>query len=624
MNDLLNALGLATGLALYAMLLAMVGRDRTRAGRVDAVPLATGILGLVWNLCSLSAYVLPRIGADSAARVLSVSGPIALGFLPAVVVHSVVRGPRGTRWPHANVLLLAVAYLASVAAALIQVATLVSGQPVPSVVGLRLLTWTFLVLAVPLVAVTSRQPGGRRALWIVALAAFAVSALHLSQFHESGTTWPMELLGHHASIPLAVAILYQDYPFALADLFLKRALLLIGLVSTALAGLTLGGMSTNGSAPQLALLAGGWVATALVYPWARHGINWFVDTIVLARPDYRSLEGSVLQQLQLDETTDAVLDRMQQHVRQALGAAHATWRAESETTLHAGRAIVDTLDGPSVNVIVPTSEAPGFVLECRFLSGGRRVLSGDVAFLSSVAIGAARRIDAIRLTQERYERVAREQEVAALASQAELRALRAQLNPHFLFNALTTIGYLIQSAPPRALDTLMRLTALLRGVLRSEGDLTTLGRELDLIEAYLDIERARYEHRLRVRIDVPEDLRVLAVPPLILQPLVENAVKHGIAPLREGGEIIVTATQSDHPTPQLVIRVTDTGPGLAEDQLPHRRQAGVGLNNVERRLQAQYGRGASLTVTSRPAHGTTVEITIPTSAVVAPLATVAL
>ena len=98
-----------------------------------------------------------------------------------------------------------------------------------------------------------------------------------------------------------------------------------------------------------------------------------------------------------------------------------------------------------------------------------------------------------RITHERYERELREQEIGKLATEAELRALRAQINPHFLFNALTTIGYLIQTAPPRALDTLMRLTSLLRAVLRSEGELTTLGRELEIVEAYLDIERARFE-----------------------------------------------------------------------------------------------------------------------------------
>ena len=105
--------------------------------------------------------------------------------------------------------------------------------------------------------------------------------------------------------------------------------------------------------------------------------------------------------------------------------------------------------------------------------------------LERIAARLARRIDALRLTDERYERMLREREIRTLATEAELRALRAQVNPHFLFNALTTIGYLIQSAPLRALDTLLRLTTLLRGVLRSDGEFTTLGRERELIACYL-------------------------------------------------------------------------------------------------------------------------------------------
>ena len=151
------------------------------------------------------------------------------------------------------------------------------------------------------------------------------------------------------------------------------------------------------------------------------------------------------------------------------------------------------------------AEAPAYAIAIvGELTGGRRLLSDDLATLEAIAVDRRpphRRASAS--PHERYERELREQEIGKLATEAELRALRAQINPHFLFNALTTIGYLIQTAPPRALETLMRLTALLRGVLRSEGEFTTLGRELELIESYLDIERARFEQRLRVRIDVP-------------------------------------------------------------------------------------------------------------------------
>src|SRR6185437_9936450 len=198
-------------------------------------------------------------------------------------------------------------------------------------------------------------------------------------------------------------------------------------------------------------------------------------------------------------------------------------------------------------------------------------------------------------------------------TEAELRALRAQINPHFLFNALTTIGYLIQTTPSRALETLLRLTSLLRGVLRSEGEFTTLGRELDIVEAYLDIERARFEHRLRVTIDVPPRLRNIQLPPLVLQPLVENAVKHGIANKQSGGAVVIRARvdRLDDDRRKLVITVEDTGAGTTTETLQRGRSAGVGLRNVERRLECQYGTNASLSIRTAPGRGTVVEIRMP-------------
>ena len=140
----------------------------------------------------------------------------------------------------------------------------------------------------------------------------------------------------------------------------------------------------------------------------------------------------------------------------------------------------------------------------------------------------------------------------------------------------------------------MRLTALLRGVLRSEGEFTTLGRELDVIEAYLDIERARFEQRLRVTIDVPAALRSLRVPPLVLQPIVENAVKHGIAPLRQGGDGHVTrAARSLGTAARMLVahRRATPAPASTAARCDRGRAAGVGLRNIERRLACQYGDG---------------------------------
>src|ERR687887_2886020 len=110
---------------------------------------------------------------------------------------------------------------------------------------MQLLTYTFVALVVPLAAMPRNHPGARRAVWAAALATFAVSALHLSQLHGGEASWPVELVGHHASVPLAFAILYQDYRFALADLFLKRALSLLAIVTVAFAAIATFGVRST-------------------------------------------------------------------------------------------------------------------------------------------------------------------------------------------------------------------------------------------------------------------------------------------------------------------------------------------------------------------------------------------
>ncbi len=274
---------------------------------------------------------------------------------------------------------------------------------------------------------------------------------------------------------------------------------------------------------------------------------------------------------------------------------------------------------PHAALIVPTVDAPRYVVLIGQLLGGRRLLSDDLSLLESIALTAARRLDALRVAQERVEATVREQQISRLATEAELRALRAQLNPHFLFNALTTVGYLIQTAPDRAMGTLLRLTSLLRGVLRrTTNEFSTLGDELDLIEAYLEIEQARFEERLRVRIDVAPALRTLSIPSLLVQPLVENAVKHGIAPSVLGGEVIVAAFLEQDAAAtggpagdQLRISIRDTGVGTTDGALARGRERGVGMASVEHRLRVHYGSAASFRISSLPDVGTTVDLVVP-------------
>jgi signal transduction histidine kinase len=619
LGELLNLVGLSTGVALYAMLLAMVIRARRRASDAaafDPLLLLTSVLGLLWNLCSLPGYVLPKFGIPGPFPFVTAVGFGALGLLPAAVVHSVLRGNEGIGGGIRRAVGI-LAYAVSTIAAIFQLAAAVSGGNVPSSEAMRLLTYGFVLLVLPLAVATRGQPGARRALWATALAVFAVSAMHLSQLHSANTSWPVELLGHHASLPLALAILYQDYPFALADLFLKRALALLAVVAIAFVAVaTFGDRSAAFAAfiehdsRQFALLLTLWVGTALMYPWLRSAVAWFVDTVLLRRPDYRAVREGVGRAVQALDHPETVLATVAAMIAPALSSPRVIWEPGNDATELAGPLVATGKDAIT-RVIVPTAEAPRYIVTIAPLTRGRRLLSDDVATLEAIVTIAARRIDAIRVTQERHDREIREREMGRLATEAELRALRAQINPHFLFNALTTIGYLIQTAPPRALQTLLRLTSLLRGVLRSEGEFTTLGRELDVIEAYLDIERARFEQRLRVSFDVPTKLRYIRLPALVLQPIVENAVKHGVAPRADGGDISIVARIESGVPARLSIRVSDTGAGVSSDALREGRERGIGLRNVERRLHGQYGASASLSIESSPGAGTIVEVRMP-------------
>jgi two-component system, LytTR family, sensor kinase len=350
-----------------------------------------------------------------------------------------------------------------------------------------------------------------------------------------------------------------------------------------------------------------WVFTGIVAPWLRRQIALFVDRVLLGRTDYSSLRAAIGEAVASHESESEVLDEVCRRLAPALSARRVWWRLEGASTAEAST--------ESARTAVVTAEPPGYELLVGELEGGRRLLSDDFALVEAAGAIAARRIDGLRFAAERYERRLQQEEMHKLAAEAELRALRAQINPHFLFNALTTIGYLIDTAPPRALRTLMRLTALLRAVLRSDGEFTTLGREMDLVEHYLDIEHERFEERLRVRIDVPAALRTLSIPGFVVQPLVENAIKHGVAPSVTGGdlEIIGWIDRSDESHPRLHVAVRNTGSPLTPAEISTLDDR-VGLANVRRRLEGHYGGAASLSLVREAAGATRADLELPVRA----------
>ena len=203
----------------------------------------------------------------------------------------------------------------------------------------------------------------------------------------------------------------------------------------------------------------------------------------------------------------------------------------------------------------------------------------------------------------------REQELVELAATAQLAALRAQINPHFLFNSLNSIAQLIRADPDRAEACVERLAEMFRYVLRyGEKDFVPLAEELEMARAYLDIERARFGDRLRVETHVdPPSLQHL-IPNLILQPLVENAVRHGLSRKRGGGTVRIDARLADG---CLELSVGDDGLGMPDTALERVYEHGIGLRNLRDRLERLYGPAHLPQITSAPGSGTRVRLRLP-------------
>lgn len=201
-----------------------------------------------------------------------------------------------------------------------------------------------------------------------------------------------------------------------------------------------------------------------------------------------------------------------------------------------------------------------------------------------------------RYQQQLREKEQREAELRLHANQMELAVLKAQLNPHFLFNTLNSINALVGSDPEAARRVLAQLAEVLRYSLESDRQpLVPLSEELRFVETYLAIEKARFGKRLQVKMEIDESARPLLVPPMILQPLAENAVKHGIAPKEEGGELTLRVQRREN---HLAIEVLDNGAGAPAMLAANLLNNGRGLHNTDLRLRKMFGDEAGLQVSN--------------------------
>jgi len=224
------------------------------------------------------------------------------------------------------------------------------------------------------------------------------------------------------------------------------------------------------------------------------------------------------------------------------------------------------------------------------------------ALIIKVVAGGKRRAE---LTASEATRRAETEQLERTVAEARIEALQAQIEPHFLFNTLASIDQLIQSDPPRASKMQQSLIRYLRSAMPQmrEGHRPTLGQQVNLCSAFLEIMAVRMEGRLQSVVIVPEGLKTAVFPSMMLQTLVENAIKHGLEPKPEGGLIEIGAEIVDG---QLAVHVRDTGLGFVP-----KAEGGVGLANIRERLRAMYGGRAELIISVPSAGGTCATIKLP-------------
>ncbi len=596
MNEslLVNTLGHSAGVLIFGIFLYLLMRDRPRHRRPGGTkPMIAAALAIVWNLASLVAL---RPGSnDGLVQALAVAiGFSVLSLLPAVLFDLCLEDGNRT--------LVGLGYALSVIAVGLHVAELFAeGYPLHRW-GLILITAGFglltLIAAVSSLLSTSPKPRGTtpRLVGTMLLFLLAVSFVHFRN-EPINQAWSQELAFHHAAIPLALLILLQDYRFVLLDAFVRflANVFLAALFVFAGVALWRTDLVPGRTQPfEQALLLVGACLVLIAFALARSRLERALTGLVFRRSDEAALIADLRAPVRDEEE---YLQHAAQLVGKHVGASASL--SESPPGDLARPALVSELSqGIEVMVPIRTARKSRSLLLGR-RSGGRRYLSEDLLALHRAAVIIVDQLEQFR-----------EAELRRLVTLAELRALQSQIHPHFLFNALNALYGIIPREAKSARETVLNLADIFRYSLETGRMLRPLADELRIIRAYLEVERLRLGDKLKVEIDVAEEALEVPIPVLSIQPLVENAVKHGIAPKVQGGLVRVEVSILNSGQDAAIrILVRDTGPGFAVESST-KMGAGVGLDNVARRLDLYFGADAALNVQSDDS-GTTASFLIP-------------
>jgi two-component system LytT family sensor kinase len=421
------------------------------------------------------------------------------------------------------------------------------------------------------------------------------------------------------SILLVVAGGLFDFSrFRFSDIFAQKGLrillgALLALGSSFLARTVFGlSMDENMRSRGLAVIGFAAIVWVAIICYARITMlsDWLVDRQIFRQPDYQRALKSFREAIAAESEPAAIFNAGKELVRSALRIEDASVRSSGTVQVRSARALSSDFARDGMFPIQKGEEPAPFYLAISPGPGRHTLFNAEIDFLREVCLAIGRRLEVIDREKENIEMARREAQLVKQLVEAELRALRAQINPHFLFNSLNSVAVLITAEPRVAEEMIIRLAKIFRHVLtHHDHPFSSIDEEISFLKTYLQIEKVRFGERLQVNFDIQHSVLQFSVPTLILQPLVENSIKHGLGPKVGENQLTIRARQrSDY----LELTVEDNGVGASTPKkLLGRSSAGFGLRNLEERLQTVYRGNARFSFESQPQIGSRAQILIP-------------
>ena len=575
---IVNTIGHSAGVVIFGILLYLflVNWRRAREER-SSLPAVAAALAMLWNLGSLIALASGPSSGPVADVIVAASFSV-LSILPAVLLHISLGSDYPPLWISG--------YVLSTIAVVLHAVDLLTGAPRFHYAALILVTAGFACLTIVSVLLELRQKNNAassRLAGAMGLFLLAISFTHFGSEHPR-QAWSGEIAFHHAGIPLALFVLLQDYRFLLLDAFLRfvvNASLAAGAVLISIPIIRSPELTEHLKNPfDAGLLFVSACLLLTIFVYARNRMQGFLTRVIFLRSNVDDALRE-LQQLRRAAGSEAeYLNHSSEAVAQFLRAARFTL-AERCPSMSGHSIPLAVLDPPNwslpawVQAVVPLRFSRG---DARYLllgprEGGRRYLSEDFAVLARLEAAVVEQVEQLRGVQ-----------MQNLVSEAELKALQAQINPHFLFNSLNTLYGTIDRNNTEARRLVLNLADVFRYLLRSDRTFIEIEEELRIVRAYLEIEELRLGSKLRTELDVDESVLRATIPLLSLQPLVENAVKHGVASRAGHGFVRLSIRQ----VPEGVA-ISISNSGECDTRILASPEGGVGLANVRRRLALCYG-----------------------------------